>query len=554
MDIQKTLLYAALFITSLMLWDAWHKDHAQTPAQQKVALSETGSPIPTQLNQEEPEAADTAIPQLETIIPSDRLVHVRTDVLDITIDTQGGNIVGAKLLDYSKEMHSKEPIEILNNKKSTLYLSQSGLLSEVGPDTNQALANYQVNQRSYRLAKGKNEIIVPLKWTNNRGVAVNKVFKFKRGEYLIDVVYQINNQSSKVWTGKSYTQLQRKAFEKKRAIFDFHTYIGASVSSPESKYEKLSFKKMRGQNLDRTVQGGWAAMQERYFLSAWIPNAEQSNHYYSHVSDDDIYTLGILSPTINVLPKNSKTVSAQFYVGPEIAKTLKAIAPGLDLTIDFGWLWFISIGIFWLMSQIYAFIGNWGVAIILVTLSIKLMFYHLSAKSYYSMANMRKLQPRVEALKQRHGEDKQKMGVALMELYKKEKVNPLGGCLPMLVQIPVFLSLYWVLIESVQLRHAPFMFWIQDLSSKDPFYVLPILMGASMLLQQKLSPPPPDPTQAKVMMLMPIFFTVLFLAFPAGLVLYWLVNNSLSILQQWYILQKVEKQSRKPAAGKRQRA
>lgn len=294
-------------------------------------------------------------------------------------------------------------------------------------------------------------------------------------------------------------------------------------------------------DLSRTIKGGWLAMQQQYFLSAWVADSGDMNHYFTRVRNGDIYTIGFVGPQLSVKPGDKATTGAKFYVGPEIQSKLATLAPNLDLTIDFGWLWIFSSPIFWIMKKIHGVVGNWGWSIILVTLMIKLLFYKLSEKSYRSMSSLKELQPRLEAIKERYANDKQAMTKATMELYKKEKVNPMGGCLPMLIQIPVFIALYYVLIEAVQLRHAPFIFWIHDLSSKDPYYILPVLMGLTMLVQQKLNPPPPDPMQAKIMMLMPILFTVFFMTFPAGLVLYWFVNSLLSLLQQWWIMSKMEK-------------
>jgi len=317
---------------------------------------------------------------------------------------------------------------------------------------------------------------------------------------------------------------------------------GGAITSPDKAYQKISFSDMLDGNLSKNVKGGWAVMQQHYFLSAWIPNKQKTNHYYTSVSQNGIYTIGFVGPRLKIAPGDKLSTKTTFYAGPQLSDRLQAIAPNLDLTVDYGWLWFISIAIFWLMKKIYLLIGNWGWSIVLVTIAIKALFYKLSATSYRSMAKMRRLAPKIKALKERVGNDKQKMSQATMELYKKEKVNPFGGCLPILIQIPFFIALYYVLIESVELRQAPFIFWIHDLSIKDPFYVLPVLMGISMFIQQKLSPAPPDPIQAKMMMLLPVVFTVFFLNFPAGLVLYWFVNNTLSILQQWYVMRKLEKE------------
>jgi YidC/Oxa1 family membrane protein insertase len=316
------------------------------------------------------------------------------------------------------------------------------------------------------------------------------------------------------------------------------TYFGAAVSSPANRYQKIAFKDMQEKNFAETIQGGWAAMVQHYFVGAWIPPNTQSYDYYSKVTPNKLYVIGFVGPAVSISPHNSAVFNVKLYLGPAIAKYLEAAAPGLKLTIDYGWFWFIADIIFWMMEGIYKVVGNWGLAIILVTVIIKALFYYLSAKSYRSMSALKQLQPRIEMLKQQFGDDKQKLTQATLELYRHEKVNPMSGCLPILVQIPVFIALYWVLVENVQFRQAPFYFWIHDLSQSDPYYVLPILMGLSLFLQQRLNPPPPDPMQAKVMMLMPVIFTALFFNFPSGLMLYWIVNNTLSFLQQWYIMKQ----------------
>ncbi len=349
------------------------------------------------------------------------------------------------------------------------------------------------------------------------------------------------------------TQLLRSSpQEDKSSMFHIGSYIGASYSNPaHHRYQKVPFKDMTKANLNVDAQGGWIAMQQHYFVTAWIPNSESRSKFYTRAVDDD-YTIGAVSQPMVVEPATQKEIDSKLYVGPEITGALKEIAPGLDLTVDYGWLWFLSSLLFSLMKVINSFVGNWGWSIVLVTMLIKLAFYRLSATSYKSMAGMRKLQPKLLALRERYGDDKAKMSQATMELYRQEKVNPLGGCLPIIIQIPVFIALYWVLLESVELRQAPFILWIKDLAVADPYHVLPIIMGGTRLIQQHLNPAPPDPMQAKVMMFLPIFFTALFWNFPAGLVLYWIVNNTLSILQQWYITRKYgdEKPKKKLVSAK----
>ena len=483
---------------------------------------------------------DDSVPQISQEAPESRLVHVKTDVLDVIIDRKGGNIVGAKLLKYLEEYEGSEPVQILDDSPDNIYVAQSGLLGKFGPDTQEGQAVFKAPRQDYVMSEGQNDLSVDLSWKKN-GVNITKIFRFNRGKYDFAVDYAIDNQSSKEWKGNFYAQIRRHK-EGKKGKFGLNTYQGPAISSPAKPYEKIRYKKMDKQDLSRSIEGGWVASQQRYFVTAWVPNQKQTNHYFSRADGKGVYTLGFVGPELKVAPGTKATEGGKFYVGPELEENLKPLAPHLELTIDYGWLWMVSSAIFWVMSKIYSVIGNWGWSIILVTLLIKLAFYKLSATSYRSMAKMRDLQPRLELLKQRYGKDKQKMSKATMELYRTEKVNPLGGCLPMLIQIPVFIALYYVLIESIHLRHAPFVLWIHDLSSKDPYYILPVLMGVSMFLQQLLNPPPPDPMQAKLMKYgMPIFFTVFFMQFPSGLVLYWLANNCLSILQQWYIMKKFSK-------------
>jgi len=548
-NIKRTILYFALFAVGFVLWQTWEKDYppAQTQASTNAQATPTSADVPPLSAQEQAKATTASIttvqnqPVPQTTTPTHQVVTVDTDVLHLAIDTQGGNLVNANLPKYPLSTDTPNtPITLLNDNPNTLYVAQSGLIGSTGPDTQAGQAIYTSTQSKYQLAPDQNKLEIPLIWQNKDGLIVRKIFTVYRGKYNVDVQYQIDNKSSQPWSGQLYTQLRQKPPQTSNSIFSLHTYNGAAISSAAEPYEKIAFTKMEKENLDRSVQGGWLAMQQRYFLSAWIPPQEQTNRYYSRVDSDGIYTIGTVGPVINLTPATSGKASATFYGGPEKADSLKALAPHLDLTVDYGWLWPISLAIFWVMKHIYSVVGNWGWAIVLVTLLIKLVFYKLSETSYRSMAKMRKLAPKLQALKDRYGDDRQKMSQATMELYKKEKANPLSGCLPILVQIPFFIALYYVLIESVELRQAPFILWIHDLSTRDPYFVLPILMGISMFLQQRLNPAPPDPMQAKIMMFLPVIFTIFFISFPSGLVLYWLVNNCLSVLQQWYITRQVE--------------
>lgn len=542
MEWQKLILYAALAMVCLTLWTNWQKQavHPAVPAAETRVMSQAASQVgDQQAALTSPHDVNNQQQVLPVAVPESRIVDVQTDVLNVKIDTKGGNIIYSSLPKYTQELNNADkPYVIFNHKPDTLYLAQSRLSNLPGKPSLQ----FQSAQKQYEMTQDQKDLSVTLHWQNQKGLAIKKIFRFKPNSYLINTEYQIKNTGDKPLTTQEINQFLRKKVEQpKQGLFHISAYLGASISDPAKKlYEKISFKNMSSENLNKEIKGGWVAMQEHYFLSAWVPNSEQTSRYFSKALGNDLFRIGYVGPKVTIAPGETKSLHSQLYVGPENMKSLKQIAPGLDMTIDYGWLWFISVILFRLMEYIYQIVGNWGWSIVLVTVLIKAAFYKLSASSYRSMANMRKLQPKIESLKERYGDDKQKMSKSMMELYKKEKINPLGGCLPIVVQIPVFIGLYWVLIESVELRHAPFIFWIKDLSAPDPFYILPIIMGVTMMIQQKLNPPPPDPMQAKVMMMLPVLFTFLFLYFPSGLVLYWVVNNVLSVLQQWYITRQFE--------------
>lgn len=551
--VRRTVLYVAVALVGVLLWNAWNKDH---PASTNPAPNAPVQSVSTPTNFVPPSYSTTPAPGNTPALPSaptspsgqpvttqSPVINVKTDVLDVNINAQGGDIVDAKLLKYDQELGSPHtPMPILNSDLNSLYLAQTGLKEN---NANQIeTIHYQADQNQYTLPDGTNNLIVRLTGKSASGLQVTKEFVFERNKYNVQVNYQLHNEGSQPWTGNVYQQIVRKNVPPKGSQHS-RSYNGAAISSPDKPYQKIPFKKLNEEQINQNIQGGWIAMQQPYFLTAWIPSSNQANHYYSSVTND-IYTLGYVGPQLNIAPGAADTSQkSMFYVGPELPDNLKSLGKGLDLTIDYGWLWMISKVIFWVMNHIHTVVHNWGWSIIITTLLIKLLFYKLSEKSYLSMAKMREIQPRLQALKDRYGEDKQALSRATMEFYKKEKINPLGGCLPTIIQIPVFIALYYVLIESVELRQAPFIFWIKDLSVHDPYYVLPVLMGISMFLQQRLSPPPPDPTQAKMMMLLPVIFTVFFISFPAGLVLYWLVNNCASILQQWYIMKTYKKNKQK---------
>jgi YidC/Oxa1 family membrane protein insertase len=547
MDFQKYLRIALLVILAILfsvLWIRWQQKYDITPpqtvqTQQAATSGQTPNLSVTTPGSNATTAGNTTVTAGITQ-SSDSIVTVTTDVLKTTIDLQGGNIISTQLLDYPDTLHSQTPFTLLSDNADQYYVAQSGLIGAGLPST---LLPFKTGEMTYTLNnRNQNQIVVSLTWQGN-GLQLVKTYTFTKGKYDIAVNYHVTNLSAQPWQGRFYGQLLRTpVIEEHSLLASYTTFTGAAMSTPADHYQKFKFTDLAEEDINQSAQGGWIAMVQHYFISAWVPDQQQTTQYYSQVYQNNTYGVGVSNPVITVPAKGQADTGATLYIGPAISDLLKPVAPYLNLTIDYGWLWFISIAIFWIMSTIHHFLPNWGVAIILVTILIKIIFYPLSEKSYRSMARMRQLQPKLKALKERFGDDKQKMGRATMELYREEKVNPLSGCLPMLVQIPVFIGLYWMLMESVELRQAPFMLWIHDLSQRDPYFVLPILMGLSMFIQQRLNPPPPDPMQAKVMMFLPVIFTAMFLSFPAGLVLYWLVNNVVSILQQWYVMRKVNNQ------------
>lgn len=548
MDIRRIILYMALALVGLSLWNAWQADYPPAPVQSAQTSGTTQTtnndehllPEIAPGNNEQPLSNSSSDQSLSTTSSPASLIQVKTDVLDVAIDLKQGDVVSGQLLDYPLSVEEKnKPFGLLQNEAGERYVANSSLFVSDGRNVQSLNFDFTSEKQSYELGSDQNKLTVVLNGKNSDGLDVQKEFTFTKGSYLISVNYKIANTSTSEWKGYLNTQLLRSSpKEDKSSIFHVGSFTGASYSNPGvHRYQKVSFPDMNKANLDVDAKGGWIAMQQHYFLSAWIPNANSENKFYTRSNNGD-YTIGVVSQPITVNPNQQKEVGSQLYVGPEITSVLKSISPSLDLTVDYGILWFVSSLLFSLMKAIYNFVGNWGWSIVLVTVLIKLAFYRLSATSYKSMAGMRKLQPKLQALRERYGDDKAKISQATMELYRQEKVNPLGGCLPIVIQIPVFIALYWVLLESVELRQAPFIFWIKDLASPDPYHVLPLIMGATMLIQQKLNPAPPDPMQAKVMMFLPILFTGLFWNFPSGLVLYWIVNNTLSILQQWYITRK----------------
>jgi YidC/Oxa1 family membrane protein insertase len=550
MDNPRVLLAIALSFIILLLWQSWMEDYGPAPEQQVVEgmadSNNVAGDVPQAVASDMPSSEITpqktpgALPETTpAALPAGQLIEVLTDTYRAVIDTRGGDLVEVELLQYpeSREPDSP-PFRLLERGDTQLFIAQSGLRTgKTGAEPNHH-AMFTADQTRYQLAEGSDVIEVPLHWTEASGVQVTKTYRFRRGSYVVEVGFDVANKSGTSWSARPYYQLQRTPLQKTSRFL--YTYTGGVIYSPEEKYEKISFDDMEDENLSRKIKGGWAAMLQHYFLAALIPDPEVTAHYYSRALGNERYLIGFSDAGLTVAPGEQASTSVRLFVGPKLQHMMADVAPGLELTVDYGKLTVLAQPIFWLLEKIHGLVGNWGWSIIFLTMIIKGIFFKLSETSYRSMANMRKLAPRMKALKERYGDDKQKLNQAMMEMYKKEKVNPLGGCLPVLVQIPVFIALYWVLLESVEMRQAPFMLWLQDLSSADPYFILPLLMGVTMLIQQKLNPAPMDPIQAKVMMILPVVFTVFFAFFPSGLVLYWVVNNTLSIAQQYVITKRVE--------------
>ncbi len=470
-------------------------------------------------------------------------VRVTTDVLRLDIDLLGGDIVGAALPKHRATLEGDQPFVLLERNARRVYIAQSGLIGNNGTDTASGRPDFTTSQTSYTLGDDAQELVVDLAHQQTDGAKIIKRFTFKRGDYLVAVDYLIDNQTDAPWRGSFYAQLKRDSSEDPAAEttgMGMQPFLGVATMTNEKPYLKIPFKDLQEEPLNTTVDGGWVAMVQHYFISAWVPANAGRYHYSTKVTRNGDNLIRYTGTELSIAPGEKGQFSSQFYAGPKDQYRLKEIAPGLDLTVDYGWLWWIAQPLFWIMTQIHKLVGNWGWSIILLTVMVKAAFFHLSASSYRSMAKMRMVAPKMTQIRELYADDKQKQSQEMMALYKKEKVNPLGGCLPILIQMPVFIALYWVLMESVELRHAPWLGWIKDLSTMDPLYILPLIMGVSMFAQQKLNPAPPDPMQAKIMQWMPVFFTFFFLWFPAGLVLYWVVNNLLSILQQWVITRKIE--------------
>jgi len=558
MDNIRFLLIMALLMISYMLWESWQIDYGPKPqaiVSDKPLVADSPE---ASLAMDGGAAAQAAAPANGAAVQASRkIVKVVTDVVTVEIDTEGGTLLNLDLLNYPQEkvngyvqkayqligMQAPEkdlsPIRLLSADQDKIFLAQSGLVSSgnsaTAPDHH---AVFEAQQAVYQLKDGEQELTVPLTWSDANGLRITKLFTFKRGSYAVELTQKVSNQSGTAWTGRQYNQLLRLEHSDKSNNF-IRTFSGGALYTDKEKFQKINFEDMANKNLELTAPGGWSGFIQHYFASAWIPAADQENHFYTKSLNDARFVIGSYSPDLTVPANGEGEFSAQLFAGPKIQPVMEALAPGLELTVDYSWLTVIAKPIYWLLNKIHGYVDNWGVAILGVTFFIKALFFKLSKASFQSMAKMRKIQPKLKELQERYADDRQRFNTEMMAMYKREKVNPLGGCLPILVQIPVFISLYWVLIETVELRQAEFALWIQDLSVQDPFYLLPIIYGITMKIQQGLNPAPVDPLQAQVMKMFPIVFTVFFLFFPSGLVLYWICNNTLSIIQQWYITKHV---------------
>ena len=559
-EAKRIILLVSLFVTGYLLVLAWDKDYGDGAASNDAAQTEgLAAPPPAGADGLDLSAVPGAtapagggaavdVPAFEVAgtapnTPSreaagnPNLIEVQTDLYHLWINPTGGDIVRVDLKAYPVSLTKPDtPIRLLNDAPGKIYIAQSGLRSDQGPDARSGRATYQSSQNSWTMSADSNQLEVPLVWRSAEGLSVRKVFRFQRGAHKIQVEFTVDNAGKTPWTGNLFAQIKHGGQPAPGAQSSLgpQSYEGAAFTTTDDRYHKLDFEDLAETPFQADVTGGWVALLQHYFLSAWVPAATEPHHYYGNHTGR-AYHVGLVGPSLRLAEGEQGSYNVALYAGPKIQAVLAELAPHLELAVDYGFLWWLAQPLFWLMNQIHSWVGNWGVAIILLTLIVKLILYPLSAMAYHSMANMRKLAPVMKRLQEQHREDRQKLSQEMMAFYRKEKVNPLGGCFPILLQMPVFLALYWVLYESVELRQAPFTLWIEDLALKDPYFVLPILMGLTMYLQQFLNPPIPDPIQARVIRMMPIIFTAFFLFFPSGLVLYWFINNLLSMAQQYWV-------------------
>ena len=535
MDTQRLILFAIFSLSLFMLWDAWQRQQNPQPTVTQTTNKELkANDVPT------PSLSKSAIPNSATqdakaIQPAKgRRIKIKTDLIDAEIDLNGADLRRYVLLKQGDSEDKSKPFVLFADEAPHFYIAQSGL---IGPGLPTHKELFSAQQNEYVLEKDANQLQVRLTWRGDNAIQVDKVYTFQRNSYLININYEIKNNSSARINPDAYFQMLRDGTPPPGDSALLPTYTGPALYTQEKNFQKHEFSNIGKDPTKDTIttKNGWIAILQHYFITAYLPQGDAQREFYLKKIGENLFATGVIISAGEIAPNASKNLNMQLFAGPQDQNTLKQLAPGLDLAVDYGWLTVVAVPIFWLLNFLHQWLGNWGWAIIVLTILIKLAFYPLSAASYRSMAKMKALAPRLQRLKEQYGDDRQKLHQAMMDIYKTEKINPLGGCLPVVIQIPVFIALYWVLLYSVEIRHAPFALWIQDLTAQDPYYILPVLMGISMLVQTKLNPTPPDPIQAKIMTIMPIAFSVMFFWFPAGLVLYWVVNNTLSIAQQWRI-------------------
>ncbi|HYC35978.1 MAG TPA: membrane protein insertase YidC [Usitatibacter sp.] len=561
MDTQRLIALVVFMFSSLMLWDAWQKHNAPKPMPAPAASASTpaGVPkpttaLPSPTTTPAAPGATAAAPPVTGAAPvtGGEAVSIRTDLMDVELGTLGGDIRRITMRHVSSALDRSKPLTLMAPDPKHFYVTQSGLLGE-GLPTHKAA--YEVESKSYALAPNQDTLEVRLKAREADGAEVVKRYRFHRGSYVVEVAYEVVNRGERPIAAHAYFQFLRdgnppsEEAAQTNAFAGVTTFTGPAVYTEAGKFEKVDFGDIaKGKQVHaRKATDGWIAIIQHYFVAAWLPKPGLEREFFTSKVGDNLYTAGVVVPVGSIAPGASASVAVPMYVGPQETEKLQQVAPGLDLVVDYGWLTILAAPLFWLLKWIHSLVGNWGWAIIILTILIKLVFYPLNAKAGRSMAQMKVLAPKMEKLKQLYGDDRQKLNQAMMELYRTEKINPLGGCLPILVQIPVFIALYWVLLASIELRHAPWLGWIQDLSAPDPYFILPVIYAVSMFVQTKLNPQPADPVQARVMLAMPIVFSVFFLFFPSGLVLYWVVQNLLSIVQQWHINRTLEAEAKAKA-------
>jgi YidC/Oxa1 family membrane protein insertase len=554
MDNQRLILLLVFVFSLFMLWDGWQRQNQPTPPQssKEQPVQQTAAPTPTPsaaLPGAVPAPSSAGVPTASPAVASPQTVKavVKTDVYRAEIASQGGDLIGLELPLHKATEDESKSFVLFEMAKERFYLAQSGLIGEGLPNHK---TEFKLAAGTYELKPGLDKLELRLEAPEANGVKVTKIYTFHRGSYQIDVDYEIANGRETPLAAHAYFQLTRDGKVPEASMTNIATFTGPAIYTDEGKFQKVEFAEVdKGKaKFVQKANNGWLAMVQHYFVAGWTPRGKEEREFFVRKVADNLFSAGLILPVPAIAPGQTARIGVPLYAGPQEQAKLEKIAPGFDLVVDYGWLTVIASPIYWLLELIHRLVGNWGWAIILLTVLIKALFFPLSAASYRSMAKMKVVTPKLMKIKEQFAADRNRMNQEMMELYRKEKINPLGGCLPILVQIPVFIALYWVLLGSVEMRYAPWILWIQDLSAKDPYYVLPIIMGVSMVIQTKLNPTPPDPIQAKVMMAMPIVFTFMFLWFPSGLVLYWTVNNILSIAQQWQITRLIEGGGKKAAS------